>query len=384
MDQVVNNMEWRSVRKSLPKRNYPVLVGSLEKPTDFFITKRSNEYNTDKNGFKTYGVFENVEFWLNIKDEDWISVEDKLPQMDEDVVVKTQNDFITCSHRADPNKVITDPNGFVIIPFGAVVLYWVRIPKLPNINKKNKQADKQINDQMKEQTSNWISVEDSLPAFGEDVLVCNVNMPKRNPYITHRSDREIASTDINRFCDNYTDAEVTHWMKLPTKPDKVEFDKSIYELKKGSCVVCKKNQFKTETPNFQKGERYFVDNTDGDIALLKGDENIKGKIVYIPLNKLRNYFYVIGEELAKKEKRSKNLDAAVYHPSHYTWLKELCGIEVIDITRHFDNDLGNVLKYILRHGRKHEEGISDKDKTIQDLKKAAVYLEDEIKMLESK
>ena len=29
----------------------------------------------------------------------------------------------------------------------------------------------------------------------------------------------------------------------------------------------------------------------------------------------------------------------VNHPSHYTWLKELCGIEVIDITRYDEIEL---------------------------------------------
>ena len=72
----------------------------------------------------------------------------------------------------------------------------------------------------------------------------------------------------------------------------------------------------------------------------------------------------------------------VEHPSHYTWLKELCGIEVIDITRHMDFNLGNSIKYILRAGHKSEEGYSNKDKTIEDLKKAIWYINDEIKMLE--
>lgn len=71
----------------------------------------------------------------------------------------------------------------------------------------------------------------------------------------------------------------------------------------------------------------------------------------------------------------------VYHPSHYTWLKELCGIEVIDITRHMDFDLGNAVKYILRQGHKHEEGMSDKEKAIEDLNKAIFYIKDKIKIL---
>ena len=77
-------------------------------------------------------------------------------------------------------------------------------------------------------------------------------------------------------------------------------------------------------------------------------------------------------------------DDKVNHPSHYTWLKDLCGIEVIDITRHMDFNLGNSIKYILRSGHKKEEGYTDKQKTIEDLKKAIWYIEDEIKMLENK
>ena len=74
-------------------------------------------------------------------------------------------------------------------------------------------------------------------------------------------------------------------------------------------------------------------------------------------------------------------DDKVNHPSHYTWLKDLCGIEVIDITRHMDFNLGNSIKYILRSGHKKEEGYTDKQKTIEDLKKAVWYLNDEIKLL---
>lgn len=77
-----------------------------------------------------------------------------------------------------------------------------------------------------------------------------------------------------------------------------------------------------------------------------------------------------------------NKDDRVYHPSHYTWLKKLCGIEVIDITRHMDFDLGNAIKYILRAGHKTEEGMTDSEKLVEDLKKARFYLDDKIKMLQ--
>ena len=77
----------------------------------------------------------------------------------------------------------------------------------------------------------------------------------------------------------------------------------------------------------------------------------------------------------------------VSHPSHYTWLKDKCGIEVIDITRHLDFDLGNAIKYILRAGRKPiiNENLSDDfyRAAIQDLKKALFYINDKIDMLEN-
>ena len=77
------------------------------------------------------------------------------------------------------------------------------------------------------------------------------------------------------------------------------------------------------------------------------------------------------------------MNERVDHPSHYTWLKEKCGIEVIDITRHLDFDLGNAIKYILRSGHKQEEGYTSRQKQIEDLKKAAFYINDRIKVLEN-
>ena len=85
----------------------------------------------------------------------------------------------------------------------------------------------------------------------------------------------------------------------------------------------------------------------------------------------------MSEEYDKFEKEER-----VSHPPHYTWLKELCGVEVIDITRHMDFNLGNSVKYILRSGRKQEVGYEDIDKAIEDLKKAIWYINDEIQMLE--
>ena len=73
----------------------------------------------------------------------------------------------------------------------------------------------------------------------------------------------------------------------------------------------------------------------------------------------------------------------VNHPSHYTWLKEKCGIEVIDITRHLDFDIGNAVKYLLRAGHKKDSSLSDNQKEIEDLKKAIFYINDKIKQIEN-
>lgn len=87
-------------------------------------------------------------------------------------------------------------------------------------------------------------------------------------------------------------------------------------------------------------------------------------------------------EHTERWKKAFALDK-VNHPSHYTWLKDKCGIEVIDITRHMDFNLGNAIKYILRAGHKSEEGYTDNLKEIEDLKKAIWYINDKIKMLEN-
>lgn len=61
------------------------------------------------------------------------------------------------------------------------------------------------------------------------------------------------------------------------------------------------------------------------------------------------------------------------HPQHYQGDN---GIECIDIIRHYTCDIANALKYLMRAGRKHERGITDADKEIEDLKKALFYIED--------
>lgn len=69
----------------------------------------------------------------------------------------------------------------------------------------------------------------------------------------------------------------------------------------------------------------------------------------------------------------------VEHPNYYQLPN---GIECLDVVRYFDFNIGNVIKYCWRCGRKSEQGLTMKEKELEDLKKALVYLQDKINMLE--
>lgn len=64
----------------------------------------------------------------------------------------------------------------------------------------------------------------------------------------------------------------------------------------------------------------------------------------------------------------------VNHPPHYT--SDPSGVECITITRHRNFNVGNAIKYLWR------AGLKDEAKTIEDLKKAVFYINDEIARLE--
>ena len=140
---------------------------------------------------------------------------------------------------------------------------------------------------------------------------------------------------------------------------------------KGDSYMCIKTVYMDGNPKdiaYKKGKIYVSD-VNGSLK----DEN--GNTHYWDsVKELNKYFseYMI----PIKEDR-------VNHPSHYTWLKDKCGIEVIDITRHLDFDKGNAVKYILRSGYKEEQGYTAKQKEIEDIKKAIWYLNDKLKMLEN-
>jgi len=64
--------------------------------------------------------------------------------------------------------------------------------------------------------------------------------------------------------------------------------------------------------------------------------------------------------------------SAVNHPPHYT--SHPSGVECIQITEHFNFCIGNAIKYLWRAGLKGE--------ALEDLRKAAWYIEREINRLQ--
>lgn len=83
--------------------------------------------------------------------------------------------------------------------------------------------------------------------------------------------------------------------------------------------------------------------------------------------------------VARAEPKRKDM---VNHPAHYN--SHPSGIECIDIVRHHNFNIGNAIKYLWRCGIKTEEGMDIQDKSIEDLRKAVFYIQDEITRLQKK
>lgn len=85
-----------------------------------------------------------------------------------------------------------------------------------------------------------------------------------------------------------------------------------------------------------------------------------------------DYEIVFGNKPKEEPTPTDNINS----PSHYTYGK----IECIDFIqdKQLNFCLGNAIKYIVRAGHKHSDSLTDKEKAIEDLKKAVKYLEFEI------
>ena len=116
---------------------------------------------------------------------------------------------------------------------------------------------------------------------------------------------------------------------------------------------------------------YVVDMVDGScvISFTERDGTIG-----VNMDKLAKVSVVVNKFTNKNAEQ-------VSHPSHYAWLKDLCGVEPLDICRHLDFNTGNAIKYLLRKD-KVDGNKTNTEKRIEDLRKAVFYIQDEIKLLE--
>ena len=113
-----------------------------------------------------------------------------------------------------------------------------------------------------------------------------------------------------------------------------------------------------------------VDMVGGWCEISCPGENVS---VDVDTDKLSKVSVFANEFTNKKEEQ-------VSHPSHYAWLKDLCGVEPLDICRHLDFNTGNAIKYLLRKD-KVDGNKTKTEKRIEDLHKAVFYIQDEIKLL---
>lgn len=121
----------------------------------------------------------------------------------------------------------------------------------------------------------------------------------------------------------------------------------------GDKVICVTDIYK----DFTKGKEYEIYESKPKFYIVENDKGSK--------------MYFFGQNTVFKLLEEKD---AVNHPSHYGG--ENNPLEVINIIEHYDLNfnLGNVIKYCLRAGKK--------DELIQELKKAQWYINREIQRLE--
>ena len=151
--------------------------------------------------------------------------------------------------------------------------------------------------------------------------------------------------------------------------------------------ICKADEQGTVTyledgrvrPNMVRLDLEIVDKRKVDCECKLIDSEVDE--IYILLKDIMQYGEIL--PIAKKEcERIKKESEQVNHPSHYAWLKDLCGVEPLDICRHLDFNVGNSLKYLLRKD-KVDGNKTKTEKRVEDLRKAIFYIEDEIKLLEN-
>lgn len=148
-------------------------------------------------------------------------------------------------------------------------------------------------------------------------------------------------------------------------------------------------------PNDLRKCGIYIPNFNGGLPILFKIDSIDGQWLCCTPANLGNEFRIFSDvEIimtfgvlspgTPKVDEGKNANAKseqVNHPSHYAWLKDLCGVEPLDMCRHLDFNTGNAINYLLRKD-KVDGNKTKTEKRIEDLRKAVFYIHNEIKLLE--
>lgn len=136
-------MEWISVKDRLPEYGQKVIVCNVnERSLGCLIIAREkgNPDMCDKNDFRTNYWITEVTHWGVPSEEDWIDVEDAIPQSERTVCVLTNRNEVTFNHRTFDKGIRTDKHQFCVY-WGQdeEVLKWfkVEIPKVTREKQKN-------------------------------------------------------------------------------------------------------------------------------------------------------------------------------------------------------------------------------------------------------
>lgn len=94
-----------------------------------------------------------------------------------------------------------------------------------------------------------------------------------------------------------------------------------------------------------------------------------------------SFFYGVMPMIENNVTNNVTSEKRYEHPTYYARGK----IETWDFIadKGLDFDLGNAVKYIVRAGYKHEDGVEDVDKAIEDLEKCVQYVQHKIRILRS-
>ena len=126
---------------------------------------------------------------------------------------------------------------------------------------------------------------------------------------------------------------------------------------------------------------FSIDRKDG-VTWLCTSVSFDNKLFdYFDTDSIMNYGQKFDIVTKNEGETANKKTEQVSHPSHYAWLKDLCGVEPLDICRHLDFNTGNAIKYLLRKD-KVDGNKTKTEKRIEDLRKAVFYIQDEIKLLE--